>query len=186
MVFCNLQGAVTIGRISREATLQLSVEMSTALTSETTASELFRDTTDASNGAVELAGRASRAATEQYQSALRLQNLTGQVWCGGLGCVSLLSTLYRVLTCLLYSHSVCALFAPCVQRPAPSPPPPPPRLHPTCCPCLSCLELLTLVAPCLHRLAPSQHLLTTGLHPSCPLSAAFWHDTNRHKQTQWI
>ena len=66
--------------MSREATLQLSVEMSTALTSETTASELYRDTIGASNGAVELAGRAGRAATEQYQSALRLQNMTGQVW----------------------------------------------------------------------------------------------------------
>lgn len=80
MVCCLLQGAVTSGRISREATLQLSVELSTALTSETTASQLYRDTADASNGAVELAGRAGRAATEQYQSALRLQNLTGQVF----------------------------------------------------------------------------------------------------------
>lgn len=78
-----VQGQMTSGRIPREATLQLSVELSTALTSETAASELYRDTADASNGAVELAGRAVSAATEQYQSALRLQNMTGQVW-GGL------------------------------------------------------------------------------------------------------
>lgn len=71
---------MTPGRLPREATLELSVELSTALTSETTASELYRDIADARNGAVELAGRASRAVTEQYQSALRLQNLTGQVW----------------------------------------------------------------------------------------------------------
>lgn len=75
-----IQGAMTSGRIPREATMQLSVELSTALTSETAASQLYRDTADASNGAVELAGRAVSAATEQYQSALRLQNMTGQVW----------------------------------------------------------------------------------------------------------
>ena len=118
MVCCKLQGAVTSGRIPREATLQLSVEMSTALTNETTASELFRDTADASNGAVELAGRASRAATEQYQSALRLQNLTGQVWRLGLSvfavhilsCVGLLAL---VSLCLHLVFTLCAtpLFA---------------------------------------------------------------------------
>ena len=75
-----MQGSVTPGRISREATLQLSVEMSTALTSETTASVLYRDTADASRAAVELAGKAAAAAVDQYHSALRLQNMTGQVY----------------------------------------------------------------------------------------------------------
>ncbi|KAL3153047.1 hypothetical protein ABBQ38_012071 [Trebouxia sp. C0009 RCD-2024] len=72
------KGSVTPGRIPREATLQLAVEMSTALTSETTASELYRDTGDASSGAVELAGKAAAAVVDQYHSALRLQNMTGQ------------------------------------------------------------------------------------------------------------
>lgn len=71
---------MTPGRIPREATLQLAVEMSTALTSETTASELYRDTGDASSGAVELAGKAAAAVVDQYHSALRLQNMTGQVY----------------------------------------------------------------------------------------------------------
>ena len=74
-----LQGAMTLGRIPREATLRLSVELSTALTSETTASTVYRDSADAANGATELAGTAARAVTEQYHSALRLQNMTGQV-----------------------------------------------------------------------------------------------------------
>ena len=80
---------MTPGRIPREATLQLSVELSTALTSETTASQVYRDTADAANGAIELAGAAASAATVQYQSALRLQNMTGQV--GPNGCASVLS-----------------------------------------------------------------------------------------------
>ena len=109
MVCCNLQGAVTFGRISKEATLQLSVEMSTALTSETTASELYRDTADASSGAVELAGRASRAAMEQYQSALRLQNLTGQVWTLGLSVFAVHTLSYLDLLTLV---TLCA--APCL------------------------------------------------------------------------
>lgn len=70
---------MTPGRIPREATLQLAVELSTALTSETLASQVFRDTADAASGSIELAGSAASAATEQYQSALRLQNMTGQV-----------------------------------------------------------------------------------------------------------
>lgn len=74
-----LQGSVTPRRISREATLQLTVEMSTALTSETTARGLYRDTADATSATVELAGKAAAAAVEQYHSALRLQNMTGQV-----------------------------------------------------------------------------------------------------------
>ena len=74
-----MQGAKTSGRIPREATLKLSLSLSTALSSESITSELFKDANDAAAGALDLAGAAAFAATEQYQSAVRLQNMTGQV-----------------------------------------------------------------------------------------------------------
>lgn len=74
-----LQGAKTSGRIPREATLQLSLTLSTALSGESTTNELYRDAADAAAGALDLAGAAASTVTEQYQSAVRLQNMTGQV-----------------------------------------------------------------------------------------------------------
>lgn len=74
-----LQGAKTSGRIPREAMLKLSITLSTALSSESTTSELYKDANDAAAGAIDLAGAAASAVTEQYQSAIRLQNMTGQV-----------------------------------------------------------------------------------------------------------
>lgn len=74
-----LQGAKTSGRIPREATLKLSLSLSTALSGEATTSQLFRDSNDAAAGSIDVAGAAAAAATEQYQAAVRLQNMTGQV-----------------------------------------------------------------------------------------------------------
>lgn len=74
-----MQGAKTSGRIPREATLKLSLSLSTALSSESVTTELFKDASDAAAGALDLAGTAACAATEQYQSAVRLQSMTGQV-----------------------------------------------------------------------------------------------------------
>ena len=74
-----MQGAKTSGQIPREATLKLSLSLSTALSSESVATELFKDASDAAAGALDLAGTAAFAATEQYQSAVRVQDMTGQV-----------------------------------------------------------------------------------------------------------
>lgn len=54
--------------------------LSTALSGESTVSEVYKDASDAAAGAVDLAGSAASTVTEQYQSAIRLQNMTGQVW----------------------------------------------------------------------------------------------------------
>ena len=59
--------------------LKLTITLSTALSSESSTSELYKDASDAAAGALDLAGAAASAVTEQYQSAIRLQNMTGQV-----------------------------------------------------------------------------------------------------------
>ena len=74
-----VQGSMTEGRVPKEASVKLSVLLATALTPETTTSMLFKDAADAEAGAVEVAGRAARDAAGQYQSAVRLQNMSGQV-----------------------------------------------------------------------------------------------------------
>ena len=83
-----MQGAKTSGRVPREATVSVSITLATALTGEATTSMVFRDAAEAENGAIEVAGSSAAAAAEQYQSAVRLQNMTGQVkrsGCCGLG-----------------------------------------------------------------------------------------------------
>lgn len=84
-IFCGarsmrfVQGAKTSGRVPREATISVTIALATALTGEHTNSMVFKDAADAENSANEIAGRAAAAAAEQYQSAVRLQNMTGQV-----------------------------------------------------------------------------------------------------------
>lgn len=80
---CPLQGAKTSGRVPREATVSVSITLATALTGDSTTSMVFRDAAEAENGAIEVAGSSAAAAAEQYQSAVRLQNMTGQVKCSG-------------------------------------------------------------------------------------------------------
>lgn len=75
-----MQGAMTAGRLPKEASIRLSITLATALTGESTTSMVFRDMSDADKGAVELAGSSTSNVVEQYQSAARLQNMTGQVW----------------------------------------------------------------------------------------------------------
>ena len=76
-MICSLQGAKTSGRVPREATVSVSIILATALTGESTTSMVFRDAAEAN--AIEVAGSSAAAAAEQYQSAVRLQNMTGQV-----------------------------------------------------------------------------------------------------------
>lgn len=76
-----MQGAKTSGRVPREATVSVSITLATALTGESTTSMVFRDAAEAETGAIEVAGSSAAAAAEQYQSAVRLQNMTGQVRC---------------------------------------------------------------------------------------------------------
>ena len=71
---------MTAGRLPKEASIRLSITLATALTGESTTSMVFRDMSDAEKGAVELAGSSTSNVVEQYQSAARLQNMTGQVW----------------------------------------------------------------------------------------------------------
>ena len=83
-----MQGAKTLGRVPREVTVSVSIALATALTGESTTSMVFRDAAEAGNGAIEVAGSSAAAAADQYQSAVRLQNMTGQVkhsGCCGLG-----------------------------------------------------------------------------------------------------
>ncbi|KAL0026873.1 hypothetical protein WJX77_008203 [Trebouxia sp. C0004] len=72
------KGAKTSGRVPREATVSVSITLATALTGESTTSMVFRDAAEAEDGAIEVAGSSAAAAAEQYQSAVRLQNMTGQ------------------------------------------------------------------------------------------------------------
>lgn len=74
-----MQGAKTSGRVPREATVSVSITLATALTGESTTSMVFRDAAEAETGAIKVAGSSAAAAAEQYQSAVRLQNMTGQV-----------------------------------------------------------------------------------------------------------
>lgn len=84
-IFCGarskhfVQGAKTSGRVPREATISVTITLATALTGQHTSSMVFKDAADAENSANEIAGRAAAAAAEQYQSSVRLQNMTGQV-----------------------------------------------------------------------------------------------------------
>lgn len=72
------KGAKTLGSVPREATVSVSITLATALTGESTTSMVFRDAAEAGNGAIEVAGSSAAAAADQYQSAVRLQNMTGQ------------------------------------------------------------------------------------------------------------
>ena len=70
---------MTEGRLPKEASLQISTTLSTALTPEATTSQLCRNTFDADAGAIDLAGASAAGIAEQYESAIRLQSMTGQV-----------------------------------------------------------------------------------------------------------
>ena len=63
--------------------MSVSITLATALTGESTTSMVFRDAAEAETGAIKVAGSSAAAAAEQYQSAVRLQNMTGQVKCSG-------------------------------------------------------------------------------------------------------
>lgn len=75
-----LQGAQTEGRLPREALLQLSVGLGTAVSdAPQQATALYASLDDARAGVTALAGAAARAAAGGYASTMRLQAMMGEV-----------------------------------------------------------------------------------------------------------
>ena len=76
----SLQGAMTDERVPQEALVQTGVSLGSAVGGEPQQqAALYASLDDAQAGAVAVAGAAAQSATEGYASAVRLQQMMGQV-----------------------------------------------------------------------------------------------------------